>query len=65
MQIITHFDGYRGRYLFHCHKVEPPAPHQYHVVTAIASFLRASTAWHADRRLRQGPQRAMASHRVV
>ncbi|MFC7715079.1 multicopper oxidase domain-containing protein [Nonomuraea recticatena] len=22
MEIITRFDGYRGRYLFHCHNAE-------------------------------------------
>ena len=36
----------------------PPAPHEYHGVTAIASFLRASAAWRADRRLRLRPTRA-------
>ncbi|WP_222720172.1 nuclear transport factor 2 family protein [Actinomadura sp. HBU206391] len=36
----------------------PPAPHEYHGVTAIASFLRASATWRAGRRLRLRPTRA-------
>jgi RNA polymerase sigma-70 factor (ECF subfamily) len=36
----------------------PPAPHEYHGVAAIASFLRASAAWRAGRRLRLRPTRA-------
>ncbi len=36
----------------------PPAPHEYHGVTAIASFLHASAAWRAGRRLRLRPTRA-------
>lgn len=36
----------------------PPAPHEYHGVAAIASFLRASAAWRAGRRLELRPARA-------
>ncbi|WP_404804810.1 sigma factor [Microbispora sitophila] len=36
----------------------PPAPHEYHGVVAIASFLRASAEWRAGRRLELGPTRA-------
>lgn len=36
----------------------PPAPHEYHGVAAVASFLRASAAWRAGRRLRLRPTRA-------
>jgi RNA polymerase sigma-70 factor (ECF subfamily) len=36
----------------------PPAPHEYHGVAAIASFLRASAAWRAGRRLQLRPTRA-------
>jgi RNA polymerase sigma-70 factor (ECF subfamily) len=35
----------------------PPAPHEYHGVAAIASFLRASAAWRAGRRIRLRPTR--------
>jgi RNA polymerase sigma-70 factor (ECF subfamily) len=36
----------------------PPAPHEYHGVAAIASFLRASAAWRAGQRLQLRPTRA-------
>jgi RNA polymerase sigma-70 factor (ECF subfamily) len=36
----------------------PPAPHQYQGAAAIASFLRASAAWHGGRRFRLAPTRA-------
>lgn len=36
----------------------PPAPHEYHGVAAIASFLGASAAWRAGRRFRLRPTRA-------
>ncbi|WP_217708649.1 RNA polymerase subunit sigma-70 [Nonomuraea rhodomycinica] len=36
----------------------PPAPHEYHGVPAIASFLRASTAWSADLPVLLVPTRA-------
>ena len=36
----------------------PPAPHQYQGAAAIASFLRASAAWHGARRFRLVPTRA-------
>ena len=36
----------------------PPAPHEYHGVTPIAAFLRASATWRAGRRLRLRPTRA-------
>ncbi|SIR91543.1 RNA polymerase sigma-70 factor, ECF subfamily [Microbispora rosea] len=36
----------------------PPAPHEYHGVAAIASFLRASAEWRAGRRLKLEPTRA-------
>jgi RNA polymerase sigma-70 factor (ECF subfamily) len=36
----------------------PPAPHEYHGVDAIASFLRASFAYRGDRRVRLLPARA-------
>jgi len=36
----------------------PPAPHEYHGVPAIVSFLRASDAWRGDRRLTLLPTRA-------
>ena len=36
----------------------PPAPHEYHGVAAVASFLQASAAWRADRRLRLHSTRA-------
>ncbi|MEV0195732.1 RNA polymerase subunit sigma-70 [Nonomuraea sp. NPDC050691] len=36
----------------------PPAPHEYHGVAAIASFLRASAAWSAGRRPLLDPTRA-------
>ncbi|HEX6673684.1 MAG TPA: RNA polymerase subunit sigma-70 [Actinomycetes bacterium] len=36
----------------------PPAPHQYQGAAAIASFLRASAAWHGERRFRLVATRA-------
>jgi RNA polymerase sigma-70 factor (ECF subfamily) len=36
----------------------PPAPHEYHGVAAIASFLRASATWRAGRLFRLRPTRA-------
>ncbi|MGH3647465.1 MAG: hypothetical protein ACRDTM_09850, partial [Micromonosporaceae bacterium] len=36
----------------------PPAPHEYHGVPAIASFLWASAAWRAGRRVLLRPTRA-------
>jgi RNA polymerase sigma-70 factor (TIGR02960 family) len=36
----------------------PPAPHQYHGIDAIRSFLRAAFGWRADRRVHLVPARA-------
>ncbi|MGH9243898.1 MAG: hypothetical protein ACRD29_06205 [Acidimicrobiales bacterium] len=36
----------------------PPAPHEYHGVVAIGSFLRASSTWRRGRELRLVPTRA-------